>query len=101
MSGSGRGRGRASLTFNTEAICLGKGAALPDVICKPPSPFQVSTASILEHTLCLGEVCSHSCLENIMKYMNNPKNFGFYNNVSRHFSYYCFPAPLLTVVSHI
>ncbi|XP_027733718.1 DNA-directed RNA polymerase III subunit RPC7 isoform X2 [Empidonax traillii] len=39
MAGSGRGRGRASFTFNTEAIGFGKGAALPDVICKPPPPF--------------------------------------------------------------
>ncbi|XP_050184519.1 DNA-directed RNA polymerase III subunit RPC7 isoform X2 [Myiozetetes cayanensis] len=39
MAGSGRGRGRASFTFNIEAIGFGKGAALPDVICKPPPPF--------------------------------------------------------------
>ncbi|NXR67243.1 RPC7 polymerase, partial [Rhadina sibilatrix] len=34
-----RGRGHASFTFNMEAIGLGKCAALPDVICKPPPPF--------------------------------------------------------------
>ncbi|NXK39602.1 RPC7 polymerase, partial [Piprites chloris] len=39
MAGSGRGRGRASFTFNIEAIGFGKGAALPDVISKPPPPF--------------------------------------------------------------
>ncbi|XP_032531221.1 DNA-directed RNA polymerase III subunit RPC7 isoform X2 [Chiroxiphia lanceolata] len=39
MAGSGRGRGRASFTFNIEAIGFGNGAALPDVICKPPPPF--------------------------------------------------------------
>ncbi|NWV12722.1 RPC7 polymerase, partial [Ptilonorhynchus violaceus] len=39
MAGSGRGRGRASFTFNIEAIGFAKGAALPDVICKPPPPF--------------------------------------------------------------
>ncbi|NWS19032.1 RPC7 polymerase, partial [Pachyramphus minor] len=39
MAGSGRGRGRASFTFNIEAIGFSKGAALPDVICKPPPPF--------------------------------------------------------------
>ncbi|KAJ7406538.1 DNA-directed RNA polymerase III subunit RPC7 [Willisornis vidua] len=39
MAGSGRGRGRASFTFDIEAIGFGKGAALPDVICKPPPPF--------------------------------------------------------------
>ncbi|NXJ80663.1 RPC7 polymerase, partial [Trogon melanurus] len=39
MAGSGRGRGRAAFTFNIEAIGFAKGAALPDVICKPPPPF--------------------------------------------------------------
>ncbi|NXE14499.1 RPC7 polymerase, partial [Lophotis ruficrista] len=39
MAGSGRGRGRASFTFNIEAIGFAKGAALPDVVCKPPPPF--------------------------------------------------------------
>lgn len=101
MAESGRGGGCASFTFSIEAICCGKDAALPDVICKPPPPFPVSTASILEHTLCSGKVCLCSCLDNVMKYMKNPKNFGFYNNTSHHFSYYYFPAPLVTVVSHI
>ncbi|KFP63319.1 DNA-directed RNA polymerase III subunit RPC7, partial [Cariama cristata] len=36
---SGRGRGRAAFTFNIEAIGFTKGAALPDVVCKPPPPF--------------------------------------------------------------
>ncbi|KFO99563.1 DNA-directed RNA polymerase III subunit RPC7, partial [Calypte anna] len=36
---SGRGRGRAAFTFNVEAIGFTKGAALPDVMCKPPPPF--------------------------------------------------------------
>ncbi|KFW10914.1 DNA-directed RNA polymerase III subunit RPC7, partial [Eurypyga helias] len=36
---SGRGRGRAAFTFNIEAIGFAKGAALPDVMCKPPPPF--------------------------------------------------------------
>ncbi|KFR09996.1 DNA-directed RNA polymerase III subunit RPC7, partial [Opisthocomus hoazin] len=36
---SGRGRGRAAFTFNIEAIGFSKGAALPDVACKPPPPF--------------------------------------------------------------
>ncbi|NWU68698.1 RPC7 polymerase, partial [Pterocles burchelli] len=39
MAGSGRGRGRAAFTFNIEAIGFSKGAALPDVMCKPPPPF--------------------------------------------------------------
>ncbi|KAM6109883.1 DNA-directed RNA polymerase III subunit RPC7 isoform 3-T4 [Phoenicopterus ruber ruber] len=39
MAGSGRGRGRAAFTFNIEAIGFTKGAALPDVACKPPPPF--------------------------------------------------------------
>ncbi|KAM6034702.1 DNA-directed RNA polymerase III subunit RPC7 [Chlamydotis macqueenii] len=39
MAGSGRGRGRASFTFNIEAIGFAKGAALPDVVCQPPPPF--------------------------------------------------------------
>ncbi|NWX24632.1 RPC7 polymerase, partial [Aegotheles bennettii] len=39
MAGSGRGRGRAAFTFSIEAIGFGKGAALPDVACKPPPPF--------------------------------------------------------------
>ncbi|XP_009863352.1 PREDICTED: DNA-directed RNA polymerase III subunit RPC7 [Apaloderma vittatum] len=39
MAGSSRGRGRAAFTFNIEAIGFAKGAALPDVICKPPPPF--------------------------------------------------------------
>ncbi|NXX13338.1 RPC7 polymerase, partial [Podargus strigoides] len=39
MAGSGRGRGRAVFTFNIEAIGFAKGAALPDVVCKPPPPF--------------------------------------------------------------
>ncbi|KAM6034846.1 DNA-directed RNA polymerase III subunit RPC7 isoform 5-T7 [Theristicus caerulescens] len=39
MAGSGRGRGRAAFTFNIEAIGFAKGAALPDVMCKPPPPF--------------------------------------------------------------
>ncbi|XP_075267010.1 DNA-directed RNA polymerase III subunit RPC7 [Opisthocomus hoazin] len=39
MAGSGRGRGRAAFTFNIEAIGFSKGAALPDVACKPPPPF--------------------------------------------------------------
>ncbi|NXE78191.1 RPC7 polymerase, partial [Cochlearius cochlearius] len=39
MAGSGRGRGRAAFTFNIEAIGFAKGAALPDVVCKPPPPF--------------------------------------------------------------
>ncbi|KAM9250564.1 DNA-directed RNA polymerase III subunit RPC7 [Cariama cristata] len=39
MAGSGRGRGRAAFTFNIEAIGFTKGAALPDVVCKPPPPF--------------------------------------------------------------
>ncbi|XP_010071277.1 PREDICTED: DNA-directed RNA polymerase III subunit RPC7, partial [Pterocles gutturalis] len=39
MAGSGRGRGRAAFTFNIEAIGFSKGAALPDVVCKPPPPF--------------------------------------------------------------
>ncbi|XP_010160974.1 DNA-directed RNA polymerase III subunit RPC7 [Antrostomus carolinensis] len=39
MAGSGRGRGRAAFTFNIEAIGFSKGAALPDVTCKPPPPF--------------------------------------------------------------
>ncbi|KFQ49958.1 DNA-directed RNA polymerase III subunit RPC7, partial [Nestor notabilis] len=36
---SSRGRGRASFTFNIEAIGFAKGAALPDVTCQPPPPF--------------------------------------------------------------
>ncbi|KFO77698.1 DNA-directed RNA polymerase III subunit RPC7, partial [Cuculus canorus] len=36
---SGRGRGRASFTFNIEAIGFGKGAVLPDVACQPPPVF--------------------------------------------------------------
>lgn len=39
MAGSGRGRGRAAFTFDIEAIGFAKGAALPDVVCKPPPPF--------------------------------------------------------------
>ncbi|XP_075344623.1 DNA-directed RNA polymerase III subunit RPC7 [Mycteria americana] len=39
MAGSGRGRGRATFTFNIEAIGFAKGAALPDVVCKPPPSF--------------------------------------------------------------
>ncbi|NXJ06564.1 RPC7 polymerase, partial [Odontophorus gujanensis] len=39
MAGSGRGRGRASFTFNIEAIGFSKGAVLPDVVCKPPPLF--------------------------------------------------------------
>ncbi|XP_010013248.1 PREDICTED: DNA-directed RNA polymerase III subunit RPC7 [Nestor notabilis] len=39
MAGSSRGRGRASFTFNIEAIGFAKGAALPDVTCQPPPPF--------------------------------------------------------------
>ncbi|KAM6289482.1 DNA-directed RNA polymerase III subunit RPC7 [Aegotheles albertisi] len=39
MAGAGRGRGRAAFTFSIEAIGFGKGAALPDVACKPPPPF--------------------------------------------------------------
>ncbi|NXV92439.1 RPC7 polymerase, partial [Calonectris borealis] len=39
MAGSGRGRGRAAFTFDIEAIGFTKGAALPDVVCKPPPPF--------------------------------------------------------------
>ncbi|CAN8220531.1 unnamed protein product [Coccothraustes coccothraustes] len=83
MAGSGRGRGHASFAFYVEPIGFGKGAALPDVICRSPPPFPLSTASILEHSLCSGKLCSHSCLESIMKYMNTSKNFGFYNNVQK------------------
>ncbi|KFV74044.1 DNA-directed RNA polymerase III subunit RPC7, partial [Struthio camelus australis] len=36
---SGRGRGRAAFTFNIEAIGFAKGAALPEVVCKPPPLF--------------------------------------------------------------
>ncbi|XP_069736688.1 DNA-directed RNA polymerase III subunit RPC7 isoform X2 [Phaenicophaeus curvirostris] len=39
MAGSGRGRGRASFTFNIEAIGFAKGAILPDVVCQPPPVF--------------------------------------------------------------
>ncbi|NXG59656.1 RPC7 polymerase, partial [Hemiprocne comata] len=39
MAGSGRGRGRAAFTFNVEAVGFAKGAALPDVMCKPPPAF--------------------------------------------------------------
>ncbi|KAM4753607.1 LOW QUALITY PROTEIN: DNA-directed RNA polymerase III subunit RPC7 [Cyanocitta cristata] len=39
MAESGSGGGCASFTFSIEAICCGKDAALPDVICKPPPPF--------------------------------------------------------------
>ncbi|OWK61602.1 DNA-directed RNA polymerase III subunit RPC7, partial [Lonchura striata] len=39
MAGSGSGRGHASFAFNIEVVGFGKGAALPDVICKPPPPF--------------------------------------------------------------
>ncbi|XP_065606202.1 DNA-directed RNA polymerase III subunit RPC7 isoform X1 [Cyrtonyx montezumae] len=42
MAGSGRGRGRASFTFNIEAIGFSKGAVLPDVVCKPPPLFPSS-----------------------------------------------------------
>ncbi|XP_037981490.1 LOW QUALITY PROTEIN: DNA-directed RNA polymerase III subunit RPC7 [Motacilla alba alba] len=96
MARSGRGRGHASFAFNMETTSFGKGAALPDDICKPPPPFPVSTASILERSLCSGKLnmCSHSCLENIMKYINPPKNFGFYNSVSHHFSMDTKPVPL-------
>ncbi|NXG81190.1 RPC7 polymerase, partial [Baryphthengus martii] len=39
MAGSGRGRGRAVFTFDIGAIGFAKGAALPEVTCKPPPPF--------------------------------------------------------------
>ncbi|XP_028925777.1 DNA-directed RNA polymerase III subunit RPC7 isoform X2 [Ornithorhynchus anatinus] len=34
-----KGRGRAALTFNIEAIGFSKGERLPDVVLKPPPPF--------------------------------------------------------------
>lgn len=75
MAGSGRGRGRAAFTFNIEAVGFTKGAALPDVVCQPPPPFPVSAESFLDHTLHSSKACSCSCLDNVMKYMNNPKHF--------------------------
>ncbi|XP_064295096.1 DNA-directed RNA polymerase III subunit RPC7 isoform X2 [Phalacrocorax carbo] len=36
---AGSGRGRASFTFNIEAIGFAKGAALPDAVCEPPPLF--------------------------------------------------------------
>ncbi|XP_068857787.1 DNA-directed RNA polymerase III subunit RPC7 isoform X3 [Aphelocoma coerulescens] len=54
MAESGRGGGCASFTFSIEAICSGKDAALPDVICKPPLPFQVQPVSW--STLCVQQL---------------------------------------------
>lgn len=59
MAGSGRGRGRAAFTFNIEAIGFTKGAALPDVMGKPPPPFPVST---LGRAPCTQVAHSHSCV---------------------------------------
>lgn len=53
MAGSGTGRGRTAFTFNIDALGFGKGAALPDTVSKPPPTYPVSTASILEHSLCV------------------------------------------------
>ncbi|XP_009991242.1 PREDICTED: DNA-directed RNA polymerase III subunit RPC7 [Tauraco erythrolophus] len=39
MAGSGRERGRAAFTFNIETLGFARGAALPDVVSKPPPPF--------------------------------------------------------------
>ncbi|NXU49409.1 RPC7 polymerase, partial [Turnix velox] len=36
---AGRGRGRATFTFNIESIGFAKGAALPDAVCQPPPTF--------------------------------------------------------------
>uniref|UniRef100_A0A8D2L5U6 DNA-directed RNA polymerase III subunit n=1 Tax=Varanus komodoensis TaxID=61221 RepID=A0A8D2L5U6_VARKO len=36
MARSGRGRGRASLTFNIEVIGFGRGEALPEAVFQPP-----------------------------------------------------------------
>lgn len=74
MAGSGRGRGRASFTFNIEAIGFSKGAVLPDVVCKPPPLFPVSTEAYFG---ALGVqvkcILFHLCIG--MKCKNNSKNF--------------------------
>uniref|UniRef100_A0A663NA41 RNA polymerase III subunit G n=1 Tax=Athene cunicularia TaxID=194338 RepID=A0A663NA41_ATHCN len=36
---AGRGRGRAALTFNIEAVGFAKGAALPEDVSQPPAPY--------------------------------------------------------------
>uniref|UniRef100_A0A674GGA3 Uncharacterized protein n=1 Tax=Taeniopygia guttata TaxID=59729 RepID=A0A674GGA3_TAEGU len=50
MAGSGSGRGHASFAFNMEVVGFGKGAALPDVICKPPPPLPSTDNKPVETT---------------------------------------------------
>uniref|UniRef100_A0A8C5IX08 Uncharacterized protein n=1 Tax=Junco hyemalis TaxID=40217 RepID=A0A8C5IX08_JUNHY len=42
MAGRGRGRGRGQMTFNVEAVGIGKGDALPPPTLQPAPLFPVS-----------------------------------------------------------
>lgn len=42
MAGRGRGRGRGQMTFNVEAVGIGKGDALPPPTLQPSPLFPVS-----------------------------------------------------------
>lgn len=44
--GGGRGRGRGQLTFNMEAVGIGKGDALPPSTLQPSPLFPVSIFSL-------------------------------------------------------
>lgn len=46
MAGRGRGRGRGQMTFNVEAVGIGKGDALPPPTLQPSPLFPVSPSGL-------------------------------------------------------
>ncbi|NXT03361.1 RPC7L polymerase, partial [Jacana jacana] len=51
MAGRGRGRGRGQMTFNVEAVGIGKGDALPPPTLQPSPLFPVSSECSPPHPL--------------------------------------------------
>lgn len=54
MAGRGRGRGRGQLTFNMEAVGIGKGDALPPPTLQPSPLFPVSVCPAFQASQCPG-----------------------------------------------
>lgn len=97
MAGSGRGRGRASFTFNIEAIGFSKGAVLPDVVCKPPPLFPVSIEAFFR-ALGVQVKCILFHLGIAMKYKNNSKDF---RSVFKYFMLLLLLFLLLSLPTHL
>ncbi|XP_044301763.1 DNA-directed RNA polymerase III subunit RPC7 isoform X2 [Varanus komodoensis] len=85
MARSGRGRGRASLTFNIEVIGFGRGEALPEAVFQPPplypttdfKPIPLKTGEGEDYCLALKQELRNAMRKTPYFMSKNEDNQGF------------------------